>query len=164
MGADISTANVSQLTDMGFSVEDSRAALQATMGDVARAAELLSARQAQMEREAGGPLAFRINNLLREQRVSDRTIKRRAFALRPGVLRSRARLLASQPWNEFFERFLWPEHLAERVQTNLLYYRGKCVATHASPRHERLCLALMRALPCAHLLAATRSSVQGFAS
>ena len=33
-------------------------------------------------------------------------------------------LREQRPWNEFAERFMAPEHLGERVQTNLLYYRG----------------------------------------
>ena len=27
-------------------------------------------------------------------------------------------------WNEFFERFMWPEHPREHIQTNLLYFRA----------------------------------------
>lgn len=97
MGADLSVDRVRPLMDMGFSLADSRAALEATGGDVQAAAELLANQRARREREAGGVIAFRVNELLREQR----------------------------PWNEFFERFLWPEHLGERIATNLLYYRAK---------------------------------------
>jgi hypothetical protein len=43
---------------------------------------------------------------------------------RPFGERLNAILRTQRPWNEFFERFLWPEHLHERVQTNLHYYRG----------------------------------------
>ena len=45
------------------------------------------------------PIAEMVNSLLREQR----------------------------PWSEFFERFLWPEHLRERVLTNLNYYAANYV-------------------------------------
>ena len=96
MGADLSTERMERLTSMGFSIAESRLALEAAGGDVQRAAELLIARRDQQNRAAGGALARRINGILQEQR----------------------------PWNEFFERFLWPEHLQERLQTNLLYYRG----------------------------------------
>ena len=96
MGADMSTARLQTLTDMGFSVAESRLALEATNGDVARAADLLARRREAREAASGGAAARRINQLLQEQR----------------------------PWNEFFDRFMWPEHLSERVQTNLLYYRA----------------------------------------
>lgn len=96
MGADLSSQRLQQLTAMGFSVEESRLALQATNGNVERAAELLLQRRRARERSQGGALAARINDFLRDQ----------------------------QPWNEFFGRFLWPEHLQERVSTNLLYYRA----------------------------------------
>ena len=96
MGADLSTERIERLTSMGFSVAESRMALEATGGDLQRAAELLIARRDAQNRQAGGALARRIKNMLREQR----------------------------PWNEFAERFMAPEHLGERVQTNLLYYRG----------------------------------------
>ena len=99
MGAEMSTARMKQLTDMGFTVAESRIALEAAGGDVTRAAELLVARRNQQQAAAGGVFAARINQILSEQR----------------------------PWNEFFERFLWPEHLAERVQTNLLYYRANYI-------------------------------------
>lgn len=33
-------------------------------------------------------------------------------------------LKQQRPWTEFFERFLWPEHLEERIATNLLYYQA----------------------------------------
>ena len=97
MGAEMSTARLKALTDMGFTVAESRMALEATGGDVQQAANLLARHRARREAEAGGALALHINDLLREQR----------------------------PWNEFFERFLWPEHLSERIQTNLQYYRAK---------------------------------------
>ena len=104
MGADLSTGRaLTQLTAMGFSVAESQMALEATGGDVQAAAELLVQRREARERDAGGVVAVRINELLRDQR----------------------------PWPEFFGRFLWPEHLAERVQTNLVYYRAK----YARPRH-----------------------------
>ena len=32
-----------------------------------------------------------------------------------------------RPWDEFFARFMWPEHWHERVHTNLLYYRANYV-------------------------------------
>lgn len=96
MGAELSTARLKTLTDMGFTVAESRLALEATNGDVQRAAELLIARRNAREADQGGIVARRVNEMLREQR----------------------------PWNEFFDRFLWPEHLQERIQTNLLYYRA----------------------------------------
>ena len=48
---------------------------------------------------AGGAIAARVNAYMQDQR----------------------------PWSEFFERFLWPEHWQERVQTNLVYYRANYV-------------------------------------
>lgn len=98
MGADLSTERVTRLTAMGFSLTESHAALQATSGNVEAAAEILIQRREQRERDAGGIVAVRINELLRDQR----------------------------PWPEFFARFLWPEHISERIQTNLVYYRAKC--------------------------------------
>ena len=97
MGAGMSSAHLKVLTDMGFGETESRMALEAAAGDVNAAAEYLARRRAARQQAEGGAIAFRINELLREQR----------------------------PWPEFFERFLWPEHLSERVQTNLLYYRAK---------------------------------------
>uniref|UniRef100_A0A7S0IKP1 PRA1 family protein n=1 Tax=Calcidiscus leptoporus TaxID=127549 RepID=A0A7S0IKP1_9EUKA len=47
---------------------------------------------------------------------------KRGFAERVnGLLREQ------RPWAEFFDRFLWPEHLNERVNTNLMYYRGNYI-------------------------------------
>jgi len=96
MGAELSTQRVRALTEMGFGVTESRLALEATNGNVSQAAALLTARRREREQAEGGVLARRINALLREQR----------------------------PWGEFFGRFLWPEHLPERVQTNLFYFRA----------------------------------------
>ena len=96
MGAEGSTARLQALVDMGFSVVEARLALEATSGNVERAAELLKAHRRERERAQGGPLVARINAFLRNQ----------------------------QPWSEFFDKFLWPEHLHERIETNLLYYRA----------------------------------------
>ena len=93
MGEVQSTARLKRLTDLGFTVAESRAALDAAEGDVDRAEALLRSKQ----QSEGGPIGRRINALLREQR----------------------------PWDDFFARFLWPEHLSERVQTNLYFYRAK---------------------------------------
>ena len=92
MGAEMSTDRMRTLTDMGFSVAEARMALDRTGGDLQQAAEYLAQRRERQQAAAGGPVAFRINELLREQK----------------------------PWDEFFDRFLWPEHLSDRVQTNLL--------------------------------------------
>ena len=96
MGGSVSTARMQRLTEMGFTVAESRAALEATAGDVDRAAELLTERRRAREAAEGGRLAFRINAFLQHQR----------------------------PWDEFFGKFLWPEHLQERLDTNLFYYRA----------------------------------------
>lgn len=96
MGADVSSARLTKLTEMGFTVAESRLALEATSGNVEAAAEILLADRRERERRQGGALAARVNSFLRTQ----------------------------QPWNEFFGRFLWPEHLNDRVSTNLLYYRA----------------------------------------
>jgi hypothetical protein len=98
MGAEVSTARLDRLTALGFSVAEARIALEQTGGDVARAEQLLLAER-RRRAAAGGGLAERINAILRTQR----------------------------PWPEFFERFLWPEHLYERVQTNLVYYEANYV-------------------------------------
>ena len=37
-----------------------------------------------------------------------------------------------RPWDEFLHRFMWPEHLNERVQTNLFYYRGNYAVINSS--------------------------------
>ena len=103
MGADMSTDRLRRLQEMGFSVADSRVALEATNGDVDKAAELLTRRRQAEEAAQGGPLARQLNILLREQR----------------------------PWDEFFARFLWPEHLRDRIQTNLYYYRGNYAIINA---------------------------------
>ena len=69
MGADLSTGRaLTQLTAMGFSVAESQMALEATGGDVQAAAELLVQRREARERDAGGVVAVRINELLRDQR------------------------------------------------------------------------------------------------
>lgn len=96
MGAEGSTTRLQALVEMGFSVVEARLALEATSGNVERAAELLKAHRRERERAQGGPLVARINAFLRNQ----------------------------QPWSEFFDKFLWPEHLHERIETNLLYYRA----------------------------------------
>lgn len=96
MGAEGSTARLQALVEMGFSVVEARLALEATSGNVERAAELLKAHRRERERAQGGSLVARINAFLRNQ----------------------------QPWSEFFDKFLWPEHLHERIETNLLYYRA----------------------------------------
>jgi len=97
MGADLSTERLARLTALGFDVASCRAALDACDGDVDRAAHMLRER-ARAARGGGGAeeLGVRINAMLREQR----------------------------PWQEFYERFLWPEHPRERVLTNLVYYRA----------------------------------------
>merc|ERR1740139_549299 len=41
--------------------------------------------------------------------------------------RANAILRTQRPWPEFFERFLWPEHLQERLGTNLVYYEANYV-------------------------------------
>lgn len=96
MGADVSTSRLRPLLDEGFTVAEARLALEATSGNIQRAKELLIARRQAQERAQGGALAARANAFLRTQ----------------------------QPWDEFFGRFLWPEHLQERLSTNLLYYRA----------------------------------------
>lgn len=96
MGVSASTERISQLTAMGYSVTESRMALEATGGNVQRAAAILVERRRRAEAAAGGVFALRVNHFLRTQR----------------------------PWQEFFERFLWPEHWLERVETNLVYYRA----------------------------------------
>jgi hypothetical protein len=96
MGQEVSTERLRRLTDEGFTVAESRLALEATNGNVDAALEILRARRHAAEQAQGGALAYRINQFLRTQR----------------------------PWDEFFDRFLWPEHLHERVSTNLHFYRG----------------------------------------
>ena len=90
MGNVQATERLQVLMDLGFTAAESRQALAATSGDVDRAAALLLAHRRERERREGG-IAALVNEVLREQR----------------------------PWNEFTERFLWPEHLNERVHTNL---------------------------------------------
>lgn len=75
----------------GYSEAEAHVAWRAAGGDHMRALRVLEERR--REREHGGALVRQINELLSEQR----------------------------PWNEFFARFLWPEHLYARIQTNLLY-------------------------------------------
>jgi len=75
----------------GYSEAEAHVAWRAAGGDHMRALRVLEERR--REREHGGALVRQINELLSEQR----------------------------PWNEFFARFLWPEHLYARTQTNLLY-------------------------------------------
>ena len=104
MGADLSTARVKTLTDMGFSVAESRLALEATSGDVQRATEILLARRQAQERAHGGALAARINHFLKDQR----------------------------PWDEFFGTFLWPDHPQQRIQTNLVYYKANYAIVSAA--------------------------------
>ncbi|KAL1514601.1 hypothetical protein AB1Y20_003695 [Prymnesium parvum] len=41
-----------------------------------------------------------------------------------GFVSAMADFLRPRPWNEFFDRFLFPEHLYDRVRTNLGYYQG----------------------------------------
>ena len=95
MGATSSTARLDRITALGFSVAEARLALEHTNGDVDRAILLLLAKRRQ-EAAAEQGLANRVNAILRRQR----------------------------PWPEFFERFLWPEHLHERLSTNLVYYEA----------------------------------------
>ena len=98
MGATSSTARLDRLTALGFSVAEARLALEHTNGDVDRAILcLLAKRRRDASAEQG--LANRVNAILRTQR----------------------------PWPEFFERFLWPEHLQERLSTNLVYYEANYV-------------------------------------
>ena len=95
MGATSSTARLDRITALGFSVAEARLALEHTNGDVDRAILCLLAKRRQ-EAAAEQGLANRVNAILRGQR----------------------------PWPEFFERFLWPEHLHERLSTNLVYYEA----------------------------------------
>ena len=95
MGATSSTARLDRITALGFSVAEARLALEHTNGDVDRAILCLLAKRRQ-EAAAEQGLANRVNAILRRQR----------------------------PWPEFFERFLWPEHLHERLSTNLVYYEA----------------------------------------
>jgi len=95
MGAASSTARLDRITALGFSVAEARLALEHTNGDVERAILCLLAKRRQ-EAAAEQGLANRVNAILRRQR----------------------------PWPEFFERFLWPEHLHERLSTNLVYYEA----------------------------------------
>ena len=95
MGAASSTARLDRITAFGFSVAEARLALEHTNGDVDRAILCLLAKRRQ-EAAAEQGLANRVNAILRRQR----------------------------PWPEFFERFLWPEHLHERLSTNLVYYEA----------------------------------------
>ena len=95
MGAASSTARLDRITALGFSVAEARLALEHTNGDVDRAILCLLAKRRQ-EAAAEQGLANRVNAILRRQR----------------------------PWPEFFERFLWPEHLHERLSTNLVYYEA----------------------------------------
>jgi len=46
--------------------------------------------------------------------------KRRQEASAGLANRANAILRTQRPWPEFFERFLWPEHLQERLGTNLV--------------------------------------------
>lgn len=94
MGNVAATERLQRLLDLGFSVEESRLALEATSGDVDAAIAILMARRKQANQHK--TFAERINYVLKQQR----------------------------PWGEFFERFLWPEHFDERVRTNLFYYRA----------------------------------------
>ena len=98
MGNTPTTARLQHLTNLGFTVAESRAALRHTDGDVEKAAAILQRlrRQKAARANSAAGLVDRVNDLLREQK----------------------------PWSEFFERFLWPEHIDERLQTNLLYYRA----------------------------------------
>ena len=98
MGADVSTQRLDRLTSLGFSVAESRIALDAAGGNVEKAEQLLLAKR-RREAAASGSIGERINLVLRDQR----------------------------PWPEFFERFLWPEHLEERVATNLIYYQANYI-------------------------------------
>ena len=61
-------------------------------------------------------------------RAAELLLARRARESQSVLVRSINRLLRTQrPWSEFFERFMWPEHLEERVRTNLSYYAAKYV-------------------------------------
>ena len=51
--------------------------------------------------------------------LQERARKGHGFAQQINAL-----LRTQKPWPEFFERFLWPEHLQERVATNLVYYQA----------------------------------------
>ena len=126
MGATNSTERLDHLTSLGFSVSEARLALDATGGNLEQAESLLRAKR---EREqASSSFGERVNLVLRQQR----------------------------PWSEFVERFLWPEHLEERLATNLLYYQANylvlcCGATRSKGR--RLCEAVAghRSLTRLHL-------------
>ena len=98
MGATASTSRLDRVTALGFSVAEARLALEHTNGDVDRAILCLLAKRRQ-EASAGQGLANRVNAILRRQRS----------------------------WPEFFDRFLWPEHLEERISTNLLYYEANYI-------------------------------------
>ena len=54
--------------DLGFSVAEARQALEATNGDVDKAAAILQAARREREMQNGGPLAYYINEVLRTQR------------------------------------------------------------------------------------------------
>ena len=97
MGNSVSTPRLDRLTAHGFSVTECRMALAAADGNVERAEQMLLERRRQAA--SGGAIASRVNAYMQDQR----------------------------PWSEFFERFLWPEHWQERVQTNLVYYRANYV-------------------------------------
>merc|ERR1711920_272528 len=79
--------------------------------------------------------------------------QRRALLEKRGFADRVNRLLREQrPWAEFFDRFLWPEHLNQRVNTNLMYYRGNyillcagLVLLHMLMRPEMLLVGTMAA-------------------
>ena len=52
-------------------------------------------------------------------------------------------LREQRPWDEFFARFLWPEHLRDRIQTNLYYYRGNYAIINAGVIASLCCCALL---------------------
>ena len=54
--------------DLGFSVAEARQALEATSGDVDKAAAILQAARREREMQNGGRLAYYANEVLRTQR------------------------------------------------------------------------------------------------
>lgn len=59
------------------------------------------------------------------ERAEQMLLERRRQAASGAIAaRVNAYMQDQRPWSEFFERFLWPEHWQERVQTNLIYYRA----------------------------------------
>ena len=97
MGNTLATERMRQLTDPSVA-DPPFSVAEARLALEATKGDVTKAKALLLARRAqeGGMLGERINRFLREQR----------------------------PWDEFMGRFLWPEHLDERVQTNLLFYRA----------------------------------------